>query len=79
MVSDEIKVSQNFSQISQVSQSCFLSSSQGLTVLDFFAELFSDLNLSLVIQRANIRILSRREKPWFCPLAKSPIYRLPPL
>ena len=60
-MSDKIKVLQNFSQISQVSQSFFLSSSQYLAVLNFFAKLFSGLNLGLTIQRPNKDSVSQRK------------------
>lgn len=51
MASKNVKVSQNFCEISRLSQSRFLSVSESLKSLEFFAKPFWSLILGLAIQR----------------------------
>lgn len=78
MASKNVKVSQNFCEISRVSQSRFLSVSESLKSLEFFAKPFWSLILGLAIQRPQ-KSRSRKEKRWSRRLAKARIYHSPPL
>ena len=58
MLSKNVKVSQNFSEISRVSQSHSLSGSKNL---ELFEKLFWSLNVGLTIQRPQKVLFSQRE------------------
>lgn len=61
MASKNVKVSQNFCEISRVSQSRFLSVSESLKSLEFFAKPFWSLILGLAIQRPQKVSVSKRK------------------
>ena len=69
MASKNVKVSQNFCEISRVSQSRFLSVSGSLKSLEFFAKQFWSLILGLAIQDLK-KSRSRKEKTLVSPSRK---------
>ena len=73
MVSEKIKVSQNFGQISRVSQSRLLRGSDSLAVANFFAKAMWGLNLALQSKDHKKSWYRSRVKRWSRRLAMSRI------
>ena len=78
MVSGKIKVSQNFGQISRISQSHLLRGSERLVVLNFLQS-HCGVWISISQSKDHKKSRSHREKRWSRRLTKFRIYHSPPL